>query len=496
MSHNHRINYSLDVLVDGSEQSGPPTLFLSVHKDHVIQANYALTGLGDLLCRAAADQRYKLQHVRAVFADHDLLSLPALLDVLYQAGREQVTVVSSFPRIESLIRTIHPYKQHPVVRICQVPSETDCWWNVYQDEFILVHATRRSNHVLYLYTLFQWKETIKSSFLVLPSAYLPHLHDLLQDLPLEDSTPLEICALIVICETNDVEVATWVPDHIPYYIVAPTSNNLLVRAQRLSQYFHNIHPNLFPLRLPEGNILSQQLTTGTSLIFSPRNNHTMVHRMEDIGRETIRPERQRWMEGLLSFEPIADENEIYLNDDDDDDDETEDTNTTLRLLVLGTGCAAPSPYRGASGYALLFPNDCTVVLEAGEGFVTQWHRYADGISFNTIRLIWISHAHLDHYGGLVHLLKCIHASKRNQDSPEHKRRKLSCPYVVAGKKILQYLEHMFDVPNDYYNGVEQSDIQQTGNIYESIAPIAFWEDVRVDHSCHQACAETQLPVSG
>jgi ribonuclease BN (tRNA processing enzyme) len=473
--------------VDGSEQSGPPTLFLSVQKDDVIKANYALVGLGDLLCRAAADQRYKLQQVRAVFVDQTvaLMSLPSLLDVLYQAGREQVTVVSSSQRVESLIRIIHPYKQHPVVRTCQVPPETNCWWKIYQDEYILVHATRRSDQVLYLYTLLRWKET-KSSFLALPSALLPHLRDLLQDLPLQDSRPLEVCAVIFIFEMEDVmlDALPWVPEHIPYYIVAPTSNNLLVRAQRLSQFFHDMNPILFPLRLPAVGISSRQLPTGTSLIFSSRDEHKMVNRMEDIWRETIRPERQRWMEGLLSFaaEPTADENEISL---DDDDDETEDT-TTLRLLVLGTGCAAPSPYRGASGYALLFPNDCSVVLEAGEGFVTQWHRYADGRSVNTIRLIWISHAHLDHYGGLVHLLKCIHASKTNHEPPKNKRRKLPCPYVVAGKKVLQYLLHMFDAPDEYYCGVEQSDIQQTRIIYESIPAIAFWEDVRVDHSCHQA----------
>ncbi|GAX25073.1 hypothetical protein FisN_10Lh269 [Fistulifera solaris] len=502
MSHNNRIKYSLDVLVDGSEQSGPPTLFLSVQtKDDVIQANYAVVGLGDLLCRAAADQRYKLQQVRAVFVDQtvELMSLPSLLDVLYQAGREQVTVVSSLPRVESLIRTIHPYKQHPVVHTCQVPPETNCWWKVYQDEYILVHATRRSDRVLYLYTLLRWEETKSSSFLVLTSALLPHLRDLLQDLPLQDSRSFQVCALIVIFETKDVmmDALAWVPEHIPYYIVAPTSNNLLVRAQRLSQFFHDRNPTLFPLRLPAVGLSSRQLPTGTSLIFSSsRDEHKMVNRIEDIWRETIRPERQRWMEGLLSFavevEPTADENEISL---DDDDDETEDT-TTLRLLVLGTECAAPSPYRGASGYALLFPDDCTVVLEAGEGFVTQWYRYADGRSFNTIRLIWISHAHLDHYGGLVHLLKCIHASKTNHESPENKRRKLPSPYVVAGKKVLQYLLHMFHVPDEYYCGVEQSDIQQTRIIYESIAPIAFWEDVRVNHSCHQAYAETQRLASG
>lgn len=91
------------------------------------------------------------------------------------------------------------------------------------------------------------------------------------------------------------------------------------------------------------------------------------------------------------------------------------------------------------------------------------------------------------------MLQCIHKSRHDQRRPDgkhadSKRLKWQSPHVVAGKKILQYLEHMFDdvQRNEFYQGVEQSDRQQTNKIYETIAPIAFWEDIRVDHSCHHA----------
>ena len=63
---------------------------------------------------------------------------------------------------------------------------------------------------------------------------------------------------------------------------------------------------------------------------------------------------------------VQDGNEIDLDDDGDGEDdirsndqgnstETKSPDDRTRLLVLGTGCATPSPSRGASGYALIFP---------------------------------------------------------------------------------------------------------------------------------------------
>jgi ribonuclease BN (tRNA processing enzyme) len=57
-----------------------------------------------------------------------------------------------------------------------------------------------------------------------------------------------------------------------------------------------------------------------------------------------------------------------------------------------------------------------IVFEVGEGFCTQWNRYSNGRTFDTIRAIWISHAHWDHYGGLVNLLLCIFRARSTDNN--------------------------------------------------------------------------------
>jgi hypothetical protein len=107
-----------------------------------------------------------------------------------------------------------------------------------------------------------------------------------------------------------------------------------------------------------------------------------------------------------------DDNEIDLDGCFDEDTETQEEGTigpiadaaandvpaswetpSVDLLCLGTGCAAPSPHRGSSGYALLLDPTTTLAIDAGEGFVTQWNRHAQHRRcLSTIRVIWISHA--------------------------------------------------------------------------------------------------------
>jgi ribonuclease BN (tRNA processing enzyme) len=220
-----------------------------------------------------------------------------------------------------------------------------------------------------------------------------------------------------------------------------------------------------------------RLQTGTSLAFTANQNERsfIVDRMATIIRRTKRHNcnsdanidsssssnggipRQTWPHRQLDFlkSPLVapgnvsgtplltevDENEIDLEDEHNDDGEgnSDDMKNSsdneyhdfgqerhvVKLLVLGTGCASPSAYRGASGYALLFPQMTTtvtapsaarnnhlmypawaMVIEAGEGFVTQWHRHAT-MSLCKIRFVWVSHAHWDHYGGLAPLLVAI-----------------------------------------------------------------------------------------
>ena len=180
---------------------------------------------------------------------------------------------------------------------------------------------------------------------------------------------------------------------------------------------------------------------------------------------------------------IQDENEIDLEDEEEDDDQDDkDGNPEVcrtptkpflerqeqqpvprivpHLLVLGTGCATPAPQRSSSGYALFLPNDrnedleCRVVLECGDGAVSQLQRHTPttatsfGSTLEQIRFIWVSHAHLDHYAGLPALLRAIdqqqqpisqsdeHRDKRHKPQHQSSSRRV---LLVAPSKVIRYV---------------------------------------------------------
>lgn len=131
------------------------------------------------------------------------------------------------------------------------------------------------------------------------------------------------------------------------------------------------------------------------------------------------------------------------------------------MLVLGTGCAAPSPLRGSSGYGLLLPqlldatNDIgtskgfssevlllTSIIECGEGTVNALQRHLPFVCADVadpksnlqmhlrhVKFIWVSHAHYDHYGGLPAVVSKIHEAR-----VQHKRRAKAKVDQQAGKQ--------------------------------------------------------------
>ena len=146
-----------------------------------------------------------------------------------------------------------------------------------------------------------------------------------------------------------------------------------------------------------------------------------------------------------------------------DSDQKFPNHTAPHLLLLGTGCATPSALRGSSSYALFLPTSIqtsvsektsqlvlSAIIECGEGTLTSLSRHLpqsasnhnQSLSLNEqlrwVRLIWISHSHLDHYGDLPSLISAIARSKsksKNNDS--------SCPLVVvAPVKVLKFLRVM------------------------------------------------------
>jgi ribonuclease BN (tRNA processing enzyme) len=565
--------YTIDVLTDGSELTGDGSLFLSVYKskpyysDVLLQdpdgvtpplARYCITGLGDLTSRLAFDQRFKLQYTRAVFATsrRGLEGLSPLLLNLQHAGAERVTVVSTHDKVQEMVELLHGKASHPIVNICNVPESKAqegesaqspyCWWMVYSDEHLIVHAKRNhsSAAVVYLYTLLQHTERNASILVVSDTSADWNLEHILQQLPVvrDDTEVARVCWGVVL--QQDSIMTTSRPLDLPFnnmmwLVTQPCKGRvdpgLLVRAQQQSTAWHSTNPRNFPWNdcsnnCEENNHPSNasptrstsptssspcRLQTGWSVLLT--ETVSFVDRMEKHKQndESSSPERSLWptrWDFSLKTTMIQDDNEIELSDDNNENDETIShkpltTDATAELLVLGTGCAAPSPYRGSSGHCI-FMDECTFVFEVGDGFLTQWNRYTTTRSLLSIKAIWISHAHWDHYGGLVALLSKLREMRQQQTSqsghsqstePESRKRQRietsfdeEPPWVLASGKILKYLDLFLEKPKHFFRPVNISrDPKLASEVVcrrlttgkGLVSPIEFFETIPVDHSC-------------
>eukprot|EP00210_Caulerpa_lentillifera_P003294 g3145.t1 len=79
------------------------------------------------------------------------------------------------------------------------------------------------------------------------------------------------------------------------------------------------------------------------------------------------------------------------------------------MLFLGTGCAEPSSWRGASGILLVISfTQQLMLLDCGEGTFGQIIRYYGCLEaknmVNRLSCIWISHQHIDHCAGIPEIL--------------------------------------------------------------------------------------------
>mmetsp|Transcript_25828 Transcript_25828/g.39662 ORF Transcript_25828/g.39662 Transcript_25828/m.39662 type:complete len:199 (+) Transcript_25828:158-754(+) len=169
------------------------------------------------------------------------------------------------------------------------------------------------------------------------------------------------------------------------------------------------------------------------------------------------------------------DNEIDLVDSSCEDEDTESLVTedvtdvtsststidvnSAHLIFLGTGCATPSPHRSSSGIGLFMPTSnyraenssytdtdalaLSAIIECGEGTLSSLSSSRHIQSFSNepsyldsqlsqVNRIWISHAHLDHYGDLFSVVQAVANAKR-------KVRKTRPVVVMAPPKVLKYL---------------------------------------------------------
>jgi len=192
--------------------------------------------------------------------------------------------------------------------------------------------------------------------------------------------------------------------------------------------------------------------------------------------------------GSKSWSSNSDENEIELDEESSTGSHDSNVNFTsslddkLFLSILGSGCAAPSVFRGSSGYAFYMPFLCGIsnnlrhrlhtLFETGEGCLTYLRRFAPSNQpfvqhLRSLRLIWISHAHFDHYGGLPTLVAAIflagkrvsecscsihkHPQKKakfNSSTSQHQGCECNLhPIIIAPLRVLKYLDSFLNCKN-------------------------------------------------
>lgn len=521
---------------------------------------YAIAGIGDLTARLAADQRFKLSTTQAVFvpARDCFDGLSALMLSLRSAGAPSLHIVSTQSQtMEELSSTVLGPRCQLQITNCQVPGGdniskgleeatiTSVWWQVYDDTHLIVHASRRDvldvDKVTYLFSM--RNKTQVSTILLLPpgcpsvsQAYKELLQATLPLLQNNDPKPINIDYIIALNPIDDKASNIMIGDQeIPVMITSSDNNRslvdpgILIRSQKMINLCSKQLPAIFPrattpLGLSPDHFIEQKplcLHSCTSVIFDitvPRIQ-TIMDRRKVIWDRPITDESTSSVASLKTFSDSShmlskqdtDENEIDL-DDEDSNDETDvpipipaTSSRMPRLFVLGTGCATPSAIRGASGYALRFPchdgkseKSDVFILDCGEGVATMLSRYGPHDWLDAIRGIWISHAHLDHYGGLPTLLRILAKERDKEDQFKtdqeeedmiKRRRTTHCScWVMAPPKVLRYI----DLCLDCHHGRRKSDGRQ---IYDPRlphdptippGPWTHFENIRVLHNCHPA----------
>jgi ribonuclease BN (tRNA processing enzyme) len=110
----------------------------------------------------------------------------------------------------------------------------------------------------------------------------------------------------------------------------------------------------------------------------------------------------------------------------------------MKLTILGSGTSVPHPKRSSSGFWLETENS-TLLLDCSASAV---HRMAqEKLDWTNLDAIWISHFHLDHFGGLCPFLF------GTKYAPETQNRKK--PLKIFGAKGLIKLFEAFDRANEY-----------------------------------------------
>jgi ribonuclease BN (tRNA processing enzyme) len=144
---------------------------------------------------------------------------------------------------------------------------------------------------------------------------------------------------------------------------------------------------------------------------------------------------------------------------------------------------------------------CVLLLDCGEGVAAMFSRYAPNIDWvKCIAGIWISHAHLDHYGGLPTLLRVI-AARSSQRQRQHQRERqdlqppppkeqcretVAAPWVMAPAKVLRFLDLLLHCQQGRHRETNQQLFFPLMHRRDTSIPRGPWtwfQNIQVHHSC-------------
>ena len=122
----------------------------------------------------------------------------------------------------------------------------------------------------------------------------------------------------------------------------------------------------------------------------------------------------------------------------------------MRLIILGSGTSVPHPKRAASAHWLETTSG-VVLLDCG---ADAPHRMAqEHLAWPNLDSIWISHFHLDHFGGLLSFLFGLKWAPQVQSRTK--------PLRVFGPNGLRHLIEAISDANDYKLLTQPFDVQIT-----------------------------------
>mmetsp|Transcript_2378 Transcript_2378/g.3639 ORF Transcript_2378/g.3639 Transcript_2378/m.3639 type:complete len:664 (-) Transcript_2378:74-2065(-) len=514
------LKYSVHCLSNGSEYTDPILLLTIERGPSSVLKRYALAGLSSLASRLAADQKIPLHTICATFYSHRGLA-PLLLS-LSQAGVADLTICdgNNVEAIDTIVKLTLGQRSYPVVRTCELPRKDEGinqWYLVFEDEFVMAHAKRcyGGDETVWIYTMLKTEE--KPVSVGFTGAKQIDYKSFFEPLP-EAASVLDgmICL-----SSQSYHILKKSMGHTRVYYVEPSGadDSILLRATRQGHFLARQLPFAFFFR-PSNNDQHQiiqnenELKTCSKLCLQSWSVDYETHKATILSKCGKYAHKKISLDSLDILDELRklwgmtvtlrDDNEINIDDDCDGDADFLDFPRVPHLLCLGTGASKPSTMRGSSGYAIFTPSiSCnkllclTAIVDCGDGILTSLNRYLPPslgpieTQLLHISFIWISHSHLDHYGGLPDLLLAIHEAKTRK-SHQSKKCRLSddiVPVIVAPTHVLRFLGASLASGHQIrYRGLTHREFEESPLVQDIRERIyrtcGFIRSVPVEHCAH------------